>query len=352
MAGEDDKLLVGVGVGFNSIHSIVVRREAEKRLRLMGSHRYRKVGQEASQQHLIQRVRESINKAIEDAQVNLADIQTIGVALPGQIDIDNGIILSSPLFDTKEQQLREQSFPFVDNLRKYVNMTAITVMGNDDAQGIGEQRIGIGKGIEDLVYIHVGYIIGASIVIDKKLYNGIDHLAGELGHMMIDPHGSECDICGNKGCLNALASRSAMQKKLFKHHTVDKKLTLLANKLYEQPLDINSAIITSALEQEDSLTREVVVEAAEMLGIGIANVINFLNPQRVILGGDVIDEIELYFEIASQSAKDRALHANLRHVDIVRGTLGTTAAAYGAAVFAEERLKQATEISQTNPADR
>jgi len=78
-----------------------------------------------------------------------------------------------------------------------------------------------------------------------------------------------------------------------------------------------------------------------VLGIGIANVINFLNPHRIILGGDVIDEIDLFFEKAVESARRRSLHANLRNVSIMRGTLGTTAGAYGAAVYAKQRFDQA-----------
>jgi len=104
-----------------------------------------------------------------------------------------------------------------------------------------------------------------------------------------------------------------------------------------------------AIDQEDLLTCQVVEEAAEVLGVGIANIINFLNPHRVILGGDVIDEIDLYFERASASAQKRSLHASMRNVSIVRGTLETTAGAYGAVVFAKQHLlerreKQGTEV--------
>ena len=102
-------------------------------------------------------------------------------------------------------------------------------------------------------------------------------------------------------------------------------------------------MIAEAIDQEDPLTCQVVEEAAEVLGIGIANVINFLNPHRVILGGDVIDEIDLFFEKAVESAQKRSLHASIRNVSIVRGQLGSTAGAYGAAVFAKEHLLQERE---------
>ncbi|MFL5654399.1 MAG: ROK family protein, partial [Ktedonobacteraceae bacterium] len=273
---------------------------------------------------------------IEDAHVIPADILAIGVASPGQIDIDNGTVLFSPLFHVKEDP-----FPFVARLRDYLDVHHIALISNDDAQGIGEQRIGVGKQIKDIVYLRIGYNIGASIIIDEKLYTGADNLAGMFGHMVVDLDGPECS-CGNKGCLDTIVSRAAIGKKLLQRYREGKE-TILASELNKEPLDINSAVIAEAIDQEDLLTCQVVEEAAEVLGIGIANVINFLNPHRVILGGDVIDEIDLFFVRAVESARKKTLRASMRNVSIVRGTLGTTAAAYGAAVFAKEHLLRIRE---------
>src|SRR2546428_3973307 len=92
MLREEPELLVGVNAGLNSIHTIIVREEADGRLRLMGENRNRQVVQRPEEMILIRRVRESIEKAIEDAQVDLGDILAIGIASPGQIDIDNGTV--------------------------------------------------------------------------------------------------------------------------------------------------------------------------------------------------------------------------------------------------------------------
>jgi glucokinase len=337
---EEPQLLVGVNAGLHSIHTIIVREEVDGRLRLMGEYRNRQVVQRPDEMILIRRVCESIEKAIEDAQVSLADILAIGVASPGQIDIDNGTVLFSPLFEVKEYP-----FPFVARLCDYFDVRHISLINTDDAPGIGEQRIGEGRDIKDIVYVRVGYNIGAGIIIDEKLYTGADNLAGAFGHMVVDPNGPECS-CGNRGCLDAIVSRAAIEKKLLQRHR-DGEVTSLASELIKEPLDINSAVLAEAIDQEDFLTCQVVEEAAEVLGIGIANVINFLNPDRIILGGDVIDEIDLFFERAVESAQKRSLHANMRHVSIVRGRLGTTAGAYGAAVFAKEHLLQEKELQST-----
>lgn len=329
----EPQLLAGVSVGLNSIHTIIVREEADGRLRLMGEDRNRRVVERSDETILIHRVRESIEKAIEDAQVSIVDILAIGVAAPGQVDIDNGIMLFSPLF-----RVQEHPFPFVEKLREYVGTYHFTLTNIDDAFGIGEQRIGEGRDIENLVHIRISDNVGASIIINEQLYTGADNLAGAFGHMVVDLNGPKC-ACGNNGCLETFVSREAIAKKLLQRYRRG-EATVLAERLEKVPLDINSAIIADAIDQEDVLTSQVVEEAAEILGIGIANVINFLNPHRIILGGDVVNEIDLFFERAVASAKERALHANIRNVSIVRGRLGTTAAAYGAAVFAKEQLSR------------
>jgi glucokinase len=340
MLREDAQLLVGVNAGPNSIHTIILREEADGRLRLMGEYRNRQVVQRSDETMLIQRVQESVERAIEDADVGPEDILAIGVAVPGLIDIENDTVLFSPLFDVKAEP-----FPFLTRLHEYLNVHHMTLISSDDAQGIGEQRIGAGKGIKDLVYLRIGYTIGASIIIDERLYTGADNLAGAFGHMVIDPNGPECG-CGNKGCLDAIVSRASIEKELLRRYR-DGEMTVLESRLNKEPLDINSAVLAGAIDQEDFLTCQIVEEAAEVLGIGIANIINFLNPHRVILGGDVVDEIDLFFDRAVESAKKRTLHASLRNVSIVRGRLGSTAGAYGAAVFAKEHLLQKREQQST-----
>src|SRR5689334_9350093 len=132
MAQEDPQLLIGVSAGFNSIHTIVVREEADGRWRLMGEYRHRKVVQPLNIQLLVYRVHESIERAISDAQVSLEDILAVGIALPGQIDIDRGLILFSPYLGVDEEP-----FPFIRHLRKMLDVDHIAVISNDDAQGMG-----------------------------------------------------------------------------------------------------------------------------------------------------------------------------------------------------------------------
>ena len=321
MLTNKPSLLVGVNVGLNSIHTLIAREEADSKLRLMGEHRNRRFKAHRDKESLVQRVLESIRRAIEDARVDRKDILTIGVATPGQIDIDHGVVLFSPLFQIQ----RDKPFPLASRLHEHFPAQHITLINNDDAPGIAEHRIGEGKDVPDVVYLRVGYSIGACIIIDGNLYTGMNNLAGAFGHMIVDLDGPKCRHCGNRGCLDELASRRAIEQNI-----------VLAKSLDEQSPDINSAMLAEAIEEEDTLTCQVVEKAAEVLGIGIANLIDLMNPHKVILGGDVVDEIDLFFETARDSACKASLVSSREGVSIVRGRLGTTAGAYGAMVFAKE----------------
>lgn len=327
------QLLVGVNARLDRVHTIIVREEANGGLRFMGEHRQHGILREPDQDLLIERVRNSIMGAIDDAQVSRSDLLAIGVAASGQIDYDNGVILFMPLLGLSNVPLAailQGDFP-----------CHISLINDIGAQGIGEQKIGAGKHIQQLAYLYVGYGIGSSIIINGELYTGANNLAGEFGHTTIDLQGLVC-TCGNVGCLEMVSSRAAMGRKLQQLYQAGNNILLASLvDLSQEPLDVGITSIAEAIDQEDVLTIQVVEEAADAFGAGIANVINFWDPHTIVLGGDVIDELDLYFERAVAAARQRCLSTHLKHISIVRGMLGTTAGAYGAAVYARQHLTKA-----------
>lgn len=323
------QLLVGVRAGLERVHTIIVREKADGTLHLMGENRTRAFVQEADQSILVERVRQSILEAIEDAQVSLTDILTIGVASPGQIDLDNGVIMFSTRFHPR-------NVPLAAELQHYFNRP-ISLINIVDAQAMGERHQGVGKDVNNLFYAHVAHYIGASIVIDGKIYLGADHIRNEFGHMIFNPDGPKC-VCGHYGCLEMLSSGLAIEQKL-RYLIGQGQTTVLADILSKVQPDLNGDRIAEAINQGDTLTIDIVTEAAEVFGIAIANVINFLNPQMIVLSGDLVDEVDLFYETAIASARRRTLYTDARNIDIVQGILGTTAGAYGAALYAKQRLE-------------
>lgn len=328
---KSSQLLVGTNVGINSIHTILVREEIDGRLKMLGEHRDRELVPRDDPDSLLQHIQYSIQEAIDDAHVWQGELLTIGVALPGQIDTNNEQLLFAP-------NLNVRNVPLAAMLKEHFDCP-VALLNDVNSQGIGEYRIGVGEHQKHLVYLFVSYGIGSCIILDGKLYTGADNLAGEFGHIVVSIDGPVCG-CGQRGCLEGIASRRAMIQTIQAAYKEGCE-TVLANMvddLLAEPLDINSALLAEAIDLGDSLTTKVVQDAADTFSLGLASIINLLNPSAVILGGDVIDDIGMFFDRAVGGAKARALSDFVQNLSILAGGLGTTAGAYGAAVFAKEHL--------------
>ncbi|MBV9019479.1 MAG: ROK family protein, partial [Ktedonobacteraceae bacterium] len=197
---------------------------------------------------------------------------------------------------------------------------------------------GAGKGYHNFVCIFVGTGIGSGIVQNGSLYTGLTGTAGEVGHITIAAEGRICG-CGSRGCLEAYASRTAITKAIMAeiHHG---RSSVLADEAERQlkagETIIRSGILANAIQQKDELVIEVVCEAANYLGYGLASVLNFYNPDCIILGGGVIEAIDLLFETAVHRARITALTAPAKKTPIVRAKLGDFSGVVGAACLAAQ----------------
>ena len=207
-------------------------------------------------------------------------------------------------------------------------------VGNDvEVAALGEYVYGAGRGYSTFVVIFVGTGIGGGIVQNGRLYSGLTGTAGEIGHMTIQAGGRLCP-CGSRGCLEAYASRTAITRAIMAeiHHGRDSVLTQEAKlQLSEGETIIRSGLLANALNNGDSLVKEIVTEAADFLGYGLASVMNFYNPECIILGGGVIEAIDLLFERAVHRARITALADPGRKTKIIRAKLGDFSGVVGAA---------------------
>jgi glucokinase len=340
MIESQPELLVGVNVGINRVHTVITQEEEDGKFILRGEYRSRDIIPERDKDTLIESVRQSILEALHDARVDPDDLLGIGVAVPGQVSQDNQTLLFAP-------NLELSNVPLAAALKKLFDCPCV-IINDVVSQGIGEQRIGAGKHIKHLVYLYVSYGIGSSIIIDGKPYNGADNLAGEFGHTAVSLEGPKCS-CGQTGCLEAFSSKHAILKNLqisFEQGN-DTILANMVDDLLENSLDLSPAIMAEAIDQEDELTIRVVEEAAKAFGVGIASIINLINPEMIILGGEVVDDIDQFFEQAIATARKRCLSNNGKNIIITRGILGTTAGAFGAALAAKDFIdRESQSITQ------
>ncbi len=270
---------------------------------------------------------DAIAKIMAEAPADVvSQISGIGMGIAGQVDVATGVLLATPNLGGGLTNVA-LSAPLQERFGLPIHL------GNDvEVAAIGESRFGAGKDIPLFACVFVGTGIGGALMENGVRYRGTSGSAGEIGHIMVRAGGRLCG-CGQRGHLEAYASRTAIVAML--HEAVEGgEKTSLGPLLLDNSQRVKSKPLAEAVAQGDSLVVNTVTQAGLYLGLGLASLINLWNPQRIILGGGVIDRIDLLFKVAAEQAKSAALAAPAAQVDIVRAALGDNSGMVGAALLA------------------
>lgn len=269
-----------------------------------------------------------IHETIAHAPPTIRGIIGIGIGVPGMVNYDQGCVLSAP-------NLLWENIKLKDILEEEFNIP--TLIDNEaNAGAIGEKWFGLGKKTSELVYVSAGIGIGAGIIVNHELYRGAHGLAGELGHMTIHVHGTQC-TCGNIGCWEEYASEKALLRYL-KENALKHPNSILVSEGDSTYLDnLNIFQIVDAASRGDSLAIAGFKNIGYYLGVGVANLINAFNPKCVVVGnvlslvGDILME-ELRKEVAR-----RSFSYKYSPVQIVSSELYMKACALGAVALVISR---------------
>lgn len=267
--------------------------------------------------NILERISNLIDIVVKKASFQIDQIDGIGIGLPGAVDRENGKIH----FLTNLSGWA--GFPIKKYFQDYYN--APTFINNDaNAAALGEYFFGDYKGIKDMLYITVSTGIGAGIISNGQLINGANGVAGEIGHMILEPNGKECS-CGKKGCWETISSGTAIAKEMFNEINMGRKSILSEN--------IKAEDVFAARELGDQLAIEITDKALDYLGIGIANLVNAINPKKIIIGGGVSKVGSLLFERVNKKVSELAF-GPAKTVKILPSTLGDKEGVIGAATIA------------------
>jgi len=280
---------------------------------------------------VIERVARCVQDAIDEADLSLKQIGGIGIGAPGAVDFETGTVIFAPNLEgwkdvTLKKDLEKQlGVPvFVENDAN------IAVLGVHVAELKAKPRHVVG--------IFVGTGIGGGLILNGELFSGTNHTAGEIGHMVVDVNGPKCG-CGNKGCFEAVASRTAIFQQI-KAGVKDGQKTLLTEMLGDDLSDLRSGDLRKAIRRGDKFVDRVVEGAAEYIGIATANLVNILGPEVVVLGGGVIEALaDEMMSVIVETANDYAMPGTMKGVDIIASKLGDNAGITGAAVLARREAK-------------
>ena len=262
----------------------------------------------------------------EDATVDA--LRCIGAGCAGPLDSETGVIYAPPNLHCWD------GFPLKERLEERFGVPA--VVDNDaNAAALGEQRFGAGRGRAHIFYITASTGIGAGLVLDGKIYRGADCGAGEFGHIIVARSGPKCN-CGGRGCLEALASGTAIAKRA-RREIRRAPDSLLGRMRSEKGEDLSAKDVFAAARRGDAIANTIVRDAAEYLGIGIVSAIHMLNPEIVIIGGGLARAGRLLFEPVRRTVAERAQKHLAENVNIVPAKLGGKAGIYGSLADALDR---------------
>jgi len=249
-------------------------------------------------------------------------IQRIGIGCAGPVDRQAGLILNPPNLPGWVR------VPLVERIEKALGRPA--VLENDaNAAALGEFRYGAGKGASSLVYLTVSTGIGGGIILDGKIWHGVKDGAGEVGHMTLLPDGPLCG-CGNRGCLEALASGPAIARRAREALATERPSRL------REAGDFTAADVVRLAQEGDALAAQVWDETVRYLGLGVAAIVTILAPGRVVIGGGVAKAGDFLFAPLRREVRRRVTLVAVESVPILPAALGPDVGILGAAAVALE----------------
>lgn len=274
----------------------------------------------------IDAVSASVRRLSRAAGIAPSRLRGLGIGVPGPVDARRGLVHSMVNVPGW------RGVPLAGRLSRELRCRCVI---ENDAKvfTLGEWRFGAGRGAADLIGMTLGTGIGGGLILNGALYRGSIGAAGELGHIVIDPDGPRCG-CGARGCLEAYAGTRHI---LRLGRAAMRRSGALRMRVRRAGGRLTPRLIGQAGRQGDAAAREVWREVGRSLGIGIGNLVNLFNPERVVIGGGVANNWSLFSPAMQRTVREQAMAVSLRAVRIVRGRLGNHAGIVGAAVLVWER---------------
>lgn len=252
-------------------------------------------------------------------------VTALSLAVPGPVDPWTGIVRQAPNLP---------GWVNVDIRSYFTQRLRVAVLVGNDANlaALGELRYGAGRGKRHLIYLTVSTGVGGGVIIANRLLLGARGLAGELGHITVDPHGPRC-TCGNVGCLEQLSSGTAIANRaaaLLRSGVAPQRLLQIGG----DPDAVRTEDLAVWASEGERFALDVLTDAATWLGIGVASFIHIFNPEIVVIGGGVSRIGDLLFAPLNATVAEQTMPAFREGLLIVPASLGDDVGLYGATAWA------------------
>ena len=278
------------------------------------------ISPDTSQQVILERMLALLRQAVEKGKSSSANLLGIAVGVPGMVDHESGTLLFAP-------NLKWRNVPLLALLQQENFGAPIFVDNEANMAALGEHYFGVAQGYSEILYLSGNVGLGGGLLRDGRLWRGANGVAAEFGHMTMDPNGELCN-CGNYGCWETQVSQNRLFKNIFSA-IMNGESTILADEVGGNWEDISVEMIVKAAKAGDPLALRSFEKIGHSLGIGVASLLNALNPEIVVLGGMLSVASEFLFPFVEQEIQKRALPWNRETIKVLRAMHGSDASVKG-----------------------
>lgn len=319
--GTEPRWIVGVDLGGTNVSVGLVPWEGGPPLALRKQRTGAAEGGQAVVARVVRMVQEAMQEVLASTGASDGAVAGVGMGSPGPLNRETGVVITTP-------NLGWRDFPFRDLVTDALGLPG-TLDNDANCATYGEWWLGAGRGEDTLVGLTLGTGIGGGIVLNGELFHGVSDAAGEIGHMTINFAGRRCK-CGNYGCLEAYASGPNIAARAVEG--IEAGAGSILSEMVDGDLaSLTAAHVSDAALLGDAYAHEVMQETAKLLGVGVSNVVNALNPGAIVIAGGVTRAGEHLFEPLRAEVRRRAFRPAAEACRIVPAELPETAGVIGAA---------------------
>lgn len=316
----ENKFFIGIDVGGTKISAGLVTAAGE----ILEQKKY-PTPKKAKHKKIFSVILKIIKNILSQRNLNSKNLEAIGLGIPGIVDTEKGRILATP-------NINLAGFDIVKKIKKIFKVPV--VIGNDANLGtLGEKWLGTAKKAKNVVGIFPGTGIGGGIIVNDKLLTGTSGAAAEIGHIIIDIDGPKC-TCGNRGCIESLAGRWAIERDI-RRAVKDGKKTIVKKLLGGDLRTIKSKILKEALKKKDPLVTDIMKRVSKSLGLACVTLRHIFDPQVIIFGGGLTEACGKFILPAVRKTVDSdPFFSKMPGCKIIEARLGDDAVILGAVALA------------------
>jgi glucokinase-like ROK family protein len=278
-----------------------------------------------------------LEKLLRDNHLSIEKMNGIGIGVPGPVDFAAGTLVSPPIMPGWD------GYPIIQTVQQWFPAANVVVDNDVNVMALGEINQGAGRGVDNLIFVKIGTGIGAGIICEGRIYRGANGCAGDIGHIGVDKSGPLCH-CGNRGCLETLASGPAIAERSLSAAQSGQSPILL--KHYEANGGmLRTEDVGEAAREGDALSIEMIRQSGQFIGDVLAGLVSFHNPEMIVIGGGVSNLGNLLLSTIRQTVLHRSLPLATRDLQIVFSEIGADAGVLGAVNLAMDYLFSISAIS-------